>query len=47
LYSIYHTKETVEGFGDFRIGGRVIHTEYSDDLVLQVKEETVVQSVID
>jgi hypothetical protein len=47
LYTIYHTKEILEGFGDFRIGGQVIRTvKYADDLVLQVKEETVLEVVI-
>jgi hypothetical protein len=47
LYSVYHTKENLEGFGDFRIGGQVICTvKCADDLVLQVKEETVLQFVI-
>jgi len=31
----YLTKEDIEGFGDFRIGGEVIRTvKYADDLVL-------------
>jgi hypothetical protein len=35
LYSEYLTKEAIEGFGDFKIGGQVIRTEkYADDLVL-------------
>jgi hypothetical protein len=37
--SEYPTKEAVEGFGDFKIGGQVIHTvKYVDDLVLLAKE---------
>jgi hypothetical protein len=44
---MYHTKETLEGFGDFRIGEQVIRTvKYADGLVLQVKEETVLQIMI-
>jgi len=36
LYSRCFTKEVLEGFGDFKIGGQVIRTEkYVDDLVLQ------------
>ena len=47
LYSMYDTKETLEGFGDFRIGEQVIRTvKYADGLVLQVKEETVLQFMI-
>jgi hypothetical protein len=48
LYSKYLTKELLEEFGDFRIGGQVIHTvKYADELVLQAREETVLQGVID
>jgi hypothetical protein len=43
-----YTKEALEGFGDFKIGGQVIRTvKYADDLVLLAKEETVLQSMID
>jgi len=42
------TKEVLEGFGDFKIGGQIIHTvKYADDLVLQAKEEKVLQDMID
>jgi hypothetical protein len=35
LYSKYITKEAIEGFGDFKIGGQAIHSvKYADDLVL-------------
>jgi hypothetical protein len=35
LYSKYFTKEVLQEFGDFKIGGQVIRTEkYVDDLVL-------------
>ena len=35
VYSECLTKEALEGFGDFRIGGQVIHSaKYADDLVL-------------
>jgi len=30
------------GFGDFKIGGKIIHTvKYTDDIVLVAKEEKV------
>ena len=39
-YSECLTKEAVKGFGDFKIGGQIIHTvKYADDLVLLAKEE--------
>jgi hypothetical protein len=42
LYSKYLIKETLEGFGDFKIGGQVIHSvKYADELVLLAEEETV------
>jgi hypothetical protein len=48
LYSEYLTKEALEGFGDFKIGGQVIHTvKYAEDLALLAKEETVLQGKID
>jgi len=48
LYSECLTKEALEGFGDFRIGGQIIHTvKYVDDLVLLAQEETVLQDMID
>jgi hypothetical protein len=32
------TEEALEGFGDFKIGGQIIHTvKYADDLVLLAK----------
>ena len=35
-------------FGDFKIGGQIIHTvKYADDLVLLAKEEKVPQDMID
>ena len=40
LYSKCHTKEALEGFGDFKIGGQIINTlKYADDLVLLAKEK--------
>ena len=48
LYSECLTKEALEAFGDFKIGGQIIHTvKYSDDLVLLAKEEKVLQVMID
>ena len=42
------TKETVEGFGDFKIGGKIINTlKYADDPVLLAKEEKVLQDMTD
>jgi len=44
LYSECLTKEALEGFGDFKIGGQIIQTvRYADDLVLLAKEEKVLQ----
>ena len=48
LYSEYLTKEALKGMGDFKIGGKIIHTvKYVDDLVLMAKEERVLQDMID
>ena len=48
LYSECLTKEAVEGLGDFKIRGQIIHTvKYADDLVLLAKEEKVLQDMID
>ena len=48
LYSECLTKEVLDGFGDFNIGGNIIQTvKYADDLVLMAKEEKVLQSMID
>jgi hypothetical protein len=48
LYSECLTKETLEGFGDFKIGGQIIHSvKYADDLVLLAKEEKVLQDMIE
>jgi len=47
LYSECLTKEALEGFGDFKIGGQIIHTvKYADDLELLAKEEKVLQDMI-
>ena len=38
----------MEGLGDFKIGGQIIHTvKYADDLELLGKEEKVLQDMID
>ena len=48
MYSECLTKEALEGFGDFKIGGKIIHTvKYADVLVLLAKEEKVLQDMID
>jgi len=48
LYSEYLTKEVLEGLGDFKIGGQIVHTvKYADHLVLLAKEEKVLQDMID
>jgi len=44
LYSECLTEEALEGFGDFKIGGQIIHTvKYADELVLLAKEEKALQ----
>jgi hypothetical protein len=36
----------LEGFGDFKIGGQIIHTvKYADDPMLLAKEEKVLQDM--
>jgi len=48
LYSEYLTKEALEGLGDFKIDGQVIHiVKYADYIVLLAKEEKVLQNMID
>ena len=48
LHSECITKEALEGFGDFKIRGQIIHTvKYADELVLQAKEGKVLQDMID
>ena len=47
-YSECLTKEALERFGVFKIGGQIIITvKYADDLVLLDKEEKVLQDMID
>ena len=46
LYAQWLSKEALEGFGDFKIGGQIIHTvKYADDLVLPAKEVKVLQDM--
>ena len=48
LYSECLTKEAVEAFGDFKVGGQVIRpVKYADDVVLLAEEETVLQGMTD
>jgi len=48
VYSECLTKEALEGRGDFKIRGQIIHTvKYADYLVLLAKEEKVLQDMID
>jgi hypothetical protein len=47
VYSEYLTKEALEGFVDFKIGGQIICTlKYAHDLVLLAKEKAVLQGMI-
>jgi hypothetical protein len=51
MFNVYNeclTMEALEGCGDFKIGGQIIHTvKYADDLVLLATEEKVLQDMID
>jgi hypothetical protein len=47
LYSEYLINEALEGFGGFKIGKIILNVKYADDFVLLVKEETVLQGMID
>jgi len=48
LYSECLTKEALEGFADFKIGGQIIHSvKCADEFVLLSKEEKVVQNMTD
>ena len=48
LYSQYLTKEALKGLGDFKIGGKIIHSvKYADDLVLLAKEGKVLRDMTD
>ena len=47
-YSECLTPEALEGFADFRLGVQIIHAvKYTNDLVLLVKEEKVLQDMTD
>jgi hypothetical protein len=42
------TYSTLDGLGDFNIGGQIMQTvKYADDLVLMAKEEMVLQGLTD
>jgi len=42
LYSEYLTREALEGFGDFKLEGKVIRTlNFGDDLALLAEEEAI------
>jgi hypothetical protein len=45
-YSEYFTKETLEGFGDFKIGEVICTVKYADDLMQVAKEEAALQGII-
>jgi len=48
LHSECLTNEALEGFGDFKIGEKIIHAvKYAADLVLLAKEEKVLQDMSD
>jgi hypothetical protein len=51
LFSLYRehlTKEALEAYGNFKIGGKSMLTvKYADELVLLAKEETVLQGMAD
>jgi hypothetical protein len=48
MYIYIYIHIYTEGFGDFRIGGHIIHTvKYADELVLLAEEEKVLQDMID
>jgi len=48
FYSEGLIKAAMEGFGDFKIGGQIVHTvKYADGLVLLAKEVKVLQDMID
>jgi len=50
IFSLYGkdlTNETLQGFGNCKVGGQVICTEkYAVDLVLLAKEETILQHIL-
>jgi len=47
LYAECLTEEALEGFGDFKIGGQIIHTiKYGDDFIFLAKEEKMLQDMM-
>jgi hypothetical protein len=48
VYSECLIKKALEGFGDFKIGGQIIHTvKYGDDFILLTEKIKVLQDMID
>jgi hypothetical protein len=48
LYNEYFTKETLQGFGDCRVGGEIFRTmNCADDLVLLAKAGAVLQGMLE
>ena len=48
LHSEYLAKETLESFGYFKLGVKVIRAvEYANGFVLMAKEETALRDIID
>jgi hypothetical protein len=48
FYNELLTKEALKGYGDLKIGEKIINiVKYADDLVLLAKEEMVLQDMID
>jgi hypothetical protein len=48
IYSKYLTKDAPKVFGDFKIRGKVIRAvKYADDLLRLVKEEMILQGMIE
>jgi hypothetical protein len=47
VYSECLTKEALEGCGNFKIGGQIIHNvKYADDLVLLAKDEKCYRALL-
>jgi hypothetical protein len=46
FYTRYLNKEALKGFGDFKIGGKLIcNVKYADNLVVLAKKGTVLQGI--
>ena len=43
VYRQYLTKESIKGFGDYKIEQVIRTVKYADDIVLLAKEETMLQ----